>query len=882
MIRLVATFGLVFAIAHPARGDQEERAREVSVEQLILDLGDERFPVRINASHELWLRGEEAGEVLRRAAASDDPEVAIRAREVLRKIELGILPDSPPEVVRLVVAYDKASPDERVRIIRSLKQLGAWRQVLKIHELEKDPATLVQIAPEIKGVSVAAARELLAEEEPDLDEARRFLEMGRPEPAQLLSLADFHRMNGTLESELEKAASLQGEAGHLWRYALHAAAGNFLDAAREAEAIDMTLTAARLHLLAGDPIPWLRHAPVPHGEIPPAAIDAYRKAVERLWSGRLPSERFARVLADGVKHDLDDESWHSLTVLYALGLNDEADPLFARLSPVMAYYHFDSTERIDMALKALGLDPRNPDFGAAIDADFRAFLKDPDNSEVEQERLFALAGFLESRGLKKVLLDHYVGPLEQLGRKDEEIFIEALGELFSAYTRFPVATPVFPAVVGFAGEDDGRWRTALSTLFGDADVTHAVWESLDEFQPDLSPGHRLELLASLLGRVPGRAQLAADWWAWMEKKAAGAKELDQKAAYGTMLVLAVMNTDAERFLKLTASVREAGLQLSDVEGDYQFGGFEIMCLAAVDRWDEVAGHWARRAQALPGDPVTQAYLAGSLRRAGKPDEAAKADLKVDRLALGDTNAMRRIGQAYASAGEFDRAKEWWLRAAAEAVDEDGEFHYAALLLYEEAKFGGDWKLAASLGELYLLQQVMMGDTHDTPLPVVRGRIEVETARALARLDEDRERSIETLRRCHGMALSDGSMADYFFPAMRAVGLTKLHDEWFEHTWKAYKRVLERFPDSHNTMNTAAWTASRANRRLDEAEVLVTRALELLPRQAAYLDTLAEVWFARGNREKAIEWSDRAMLREPADDGLLRQHDRFVSGPFPLK
>lgn len=882
VIRTAVSTALALAISAVAVAEPDQRATEVSVEQLVENLGDERFPVRVEASHELWLRGDVAEEALRKAASSASPEIAIRAVELLRKIDLGILPDSPPEVVRLVVAYDKASSDERVRIIRRLKELAAWRQVLKIHELERDPATLARIAPELKGVAIAAARELLSAEEPDFDQARRFLEMGRPEPAQLMSLADFHRMNGTLEAELERAASLAGEPGHLWRYTLHTAGGNFLDAAREAEALDMKPTAARLRLLAGDPLPWVRHAPVPQGQIPPASLDAYRDEVERLWEGRQPSKRLVRVLSDGVKHDLDDESWHSLSVLYALGLNREADPLFTRLSPVMAYYHFDATERVDLALEALGLDPRQPDYAGAIDRDFKRYLEDPDDTEEEAARLFALAGFLESRGMKKILLDHYVEPLERLGRQDPERLLEAFGELFSAYTRFPVATPVIPAAVSFAGEDDGRWRMVLNTLFGDTESTHAVWESFDEFQPDLSPGQRMVLLAALLGRLPDDGDLSSQWWEWMLEKAAAAKEVDQRNRYSTMLVLSVMNTDADRFLTLVERAREAGHQLSELEGDYSFGGFEVLCLGAVDRWDDVVEHWRTRAAALPEDPVSHAYLAGSLRRAGLLDEAASTDREVDRLALGDTNAMRRIGQAYASAGDFGMARQWWLRTAAESVDGDTEFQYACLLLYEEAKFGGDWPLAAALGEMFLLQQLMMGDTHDNPLPLARARIEVETSRALSRLEAERERSIETLRRCHDLSLSDGSMADYFFPAMRAAGLNKLHDEWFEDTWKAYKRVLERFPGSHNTMNTAAWTASRANRRLDEAEELVVRALELLPRQAAYLDTYAEVWFARGDREKAVEWSDLAMLREPADDGLLRQHDRFVAGPFPLK
>jgi tetratricopeptide (TPR) repeat protein len=156
------------------------------------------------------------------------------------------------------------------------------------------------------------------------------------------------------------------------------------------------------------------------------------------------------------------------------------------------------------------------------------------------------------------------------------------------------------------------------------------------------------------------------------------------------------------------------------------------------------------------------------------------------------------------------------------------------------------------------------------------------ARALSIIDDDRDRAIQMLERCHARGVTDGSMADYFFPALRTVGLMEQHDVWFEESWAYYMKVLERFPGSHNTRNTAAWTAARANRKLDEAEALVTAALEDLPNQAAYLDTFGEIWFCRGNREKALEWSDKALLHEPGESTLVRQHVRFREGEFPLK
>ena len=62
---------------------------------------------------------------------------------------------------------------------------------------------------------------------------------------------------------------------------------------------------------------------------------------------------------------------------------------------------------------------------------------------------------------------------------------------------------------------------------------------------------------------------------------------------------------------------------------------------------------------------------------------------------------------------------------------------------------------------------------------------------------------------------------------------------------------------------------------------MTRALELRPQTAAYLDTLGEVWFARGDRERALKWSGKAVQHAPGVDTLLRQHERFRTAPIPV-
>ena len=48
----------------------------------------------------------------------------------------------------------------------------------------------------------------------------------------------------------------------------------------------------------------------------------------------------------------------------------------------------------------------------------------------------------------------------------------------------------------------------------------------------------------------------------------------------------------------------------------------------------------------------------------------------------------------------------------------------------------------------------------------------------------------------------------------------------------------------------------------------------------YLDTIAELKFAQGNRKAALEWSQRSVSFAPFEDMIRSQHDRFRTAPLP--
>ena len=107
-----------------------------------------------------------------------------------------------------------------------------------------------------------------------------------------------------------------------------------------------------------------------------------------------------------------------------------------------------------------------------------------------------------------------------------------------------------------------------------------------------------------------------------------------------------------------------------------------------------------------------------------------------------------------------------------------------------------------------------------------------------------------------------------------------HNKWFNISWDLMADVIRRYPASENTYNTAGWLASRARLKLDLAENYLQNALSINPEQSAYLDTMAEIQFAKGNRNKALEWSQLAVNFCPQDSQIRRQHERFRVDPLP--
>lgn len=876
---------LSIATALLAPGLSPTTPEPVPVADEIQNLGAEDFKVREEATRRLWERGSEIEPALRRALESPDPEVVRRANFLLRRIDFGISPDTSPSVMGLVDRFPAASVDHKRRIIVDLRAERAWRQILKLYAREADEGTRAFIRDSVKDVAVMAAREAIVKGR--TAEAREFLELHPSDGDGLLPLADFYRVQGTWAAERVRPTYPVGVSAHHWELAFQRVAGN-LEGVREVarQSGEAELEAA-FALLGGDPSLWLANSTDAEG--PEAMAEVYRPLAVKRWRGEeiTPDELAALEADPESEEDEDEEVGLEFLIYFLLGETTPGEKALARFSPGDAFLYFDMLERVPEALAAVGIDPDKPDYGSWVSQRFDFLAGDEGENDEDEEakadslrELAAMAVFLERRG-KMSELAAYEGPLKALAEKNNEDFLRLLGNIFGNSQVLGAVELGKTSVLAYAGDDEVRWKEVIGAAFSRSSRFADWWEWLGELDPTATRASRFNLMLTLFRYQPDFANQTQKTFerCWAEvgrlkqQTPEGGEGKELKARLELLLFLAGETKD------VTNALRVYSMQVPPSTDPNELSRYRLL-LSAAGRWDEAATLWLAEVEADPTSPELRAYAAANLRRAGRNAEADEQDRWAEKLILGDAFGTARIGQAYASAGDYDRAVKWWDRALVLAEPGSRIWMLALSIAADNRLEESQWQKAAAYFEALTFLEVNYERLEVPPAAKLRVRVKADFCRAMADLPKDRKGAIARLKHCHELLIRDGFLADHFFPALRKVGLTEQHDLWFEQSWAEYMTVLKLYPGSDNTKNTAAWLASRASRRLDEAETLVKQALVARPGQSAYLDTLAEIHFARKNREEALKWSRKAIDSDPLDEVLRRQYQRFESAPFP--
>lgn len=91
----------------------------------------------------------------------------------------------------------------------------------------------------------------------------------------------------------------------------------------------------------------------------------------------------------------------------------------------------------------------------------------------------------------------------------------------------------------------------------------------------------------------------------------------------------------------------------------------------------------------------------------------------------------------------------------------------------------------------------------------------------------------------------------------------------------YKAFIEKHPDDPKALNSFAWFCASRQVAVDEAIPYAERAVDLSDGDPGYMDTLAELYYARGDYAKAVEIEEAASAKDPGDIYLKDQIIKYL-------
>jgi tetratricopeptide (TPR) repeat protein len=851
-------FALLIAVSLVAAAVRAESPTDAQIAEAIKQLGDRNFAARERAMKLLWNAGGSAEKQLREAANSSDPEIVRRARVLLDRIAYRIDPDTPNEVVRLMERFRAAAgvPSEQSLIVREMLRLGGkcdkyLLRLLANVEDKQRRLILDEFAYDdwkILSSLTAAGQDMLVEQM--LEQA-----IGAQNDAIVPHYAAFHAHSGKLD---EKIALFRTRAQN----------GLVFDAR----------VLLGLYRIKGDR---------------DGAIDAAKRSENGYWirQSLMQQGRWSDLLA---QHSLRPGS--GMNAVADLGLlaayqrlSGQTADFPASLKKIQEFVGDKGPRRDNRAWYAARVLLVNEQPQLAMDmlAKFEA-------SNLAAEILLSQAKYREALALTEKAAQAETGQ-QYLARGQHIDLLYGLGETAKAREWLDTLSKDMGATTDPTWLDRMiRWEVRLGRR---ASAEKRLLDRLDNRDGS-------SLGASLGTVFPSLGDKAETILAMLAQEHAGDKPSDLFRRLSQIEDQSCPLTQLETLLRANVPVNrnsdtanfEAVAQVV-----VQFG------LADLAQNLMVAANWEK------ATPSAKLHLADTLANAGRWADAAKAYRTVWELETGaalplflHAQARLRINPADADARTLiDRAHRMLLGGDSarfnfyESLVERGfpddafrEIEFLCRLLANNTSiFGtaqdrlaralaerGDYLTAAAIHERNILRAMPTSAILAAKgFGRITSTIHIDRARGLLQQGKKAEafKEIEQAEKLHPANLDLGIV---LVRALERAGEKQKAQELFERVHSRWEQASSDFPSGADAHNQIAWLCARCRKRLDLALEHAQQATKLAPDVASYFDTLAEVSFQRGDREKAIKFIKKCLTMPQANVGFYRlQLKRFEKG-----
>ncbi len=899
--------GLCFsiaALAAPAQDEKQPPKKAVTADDLkkaIANLGSPRFAVRDQAKKLLSEAGAAAEPLLEEAAKSADEEIANAAKSILEQFQWGLYPDTAKEVRDLIDAFRAGSRSRRQEAIAGLlkRNPAPFPLIRRLISREADE----DIRSNMLGSMYQRGRELAPEllVKGELDAAEQMLEEMLP-GAPVFILRDYAalmKLRGKLGSaiaSLEKQREQKGDVGEQAAEALTylycnkgdwaAAQRAAVDSKRDGLVADISWRANDWKSLASD-------AMGTDGANDLGAMAAYLRVTGDMKGF---DEKIAEItkLADDT---MDDQELHQCAV--ALLLNGKSRDAVKIL--------VDRKREMGFTFDLLCAQLKFKEAFALVDEARRGDTDQDERDAIEVRR----ARLLYQLGEKDAAIQLF-------GKIAEQIRSNAQGELRSQQLRLAhdlvramlqvglreLASVYAVQFVNSFGKSDNfprniAVRFLLEPIFGDDYDAVRAWLTQFEREFPIEPtATAIKRVNDILTGKLDKRKLE-EWIAVLLKTQpdnmvdkqrnatrrpptrTGLSSLDLAAsAYRAI----ADDAKTEEYLKKAAEnapTRDRWLALGDFqmkkekykEASEAFARAAITLVARPPRQVllEELRDQLDNGDRVAHSPALAIYLQGlALLSAGNDLEGKRLVELAHWLPLGDETVRANLANELAKRDWADMA-----HLEADFLLKTGDSDNVLGFLYKSAFKEKDYFKAAEYYEKWLIGSLRTGALFAESRGYLLAPQIVGTCRARGYLAKGEVEKAQA----EALAILEATPGNIEFaiqliPDLNKLGKKKEALDIYEKVWEPWERLCKDYPNSGYAHNSLAWLIAICGGELDVALKHAQKAVDLEPENAQHLDTLAEVYFRKGDRDKAISLMKKCAELDPKRSYYRKQLARF--------
>lgn len=849
---------------------KQVKLSDLNNEELVTQLSNESYTIRETATELVWRRGKPALAALENALLSGNPELVSRSTELLRFIKAGILPDTPPHIAALVEAFDKADNNKKEDIMRELYAERAYTQMLFMLSELDDEVQANNLYKDFNYLAQRAAKDSLANG--DVDAAIEQLKMAPKSVETQRSLAYLYSRTGRLENEIARVSKLSDELlDKDWERHLRLEQPSRADIREYARSESLMGVTANLDLLEGDPNMMFNY----YSKQASLAAKVGLAVIKAQYEG--DGDEFTKkvhaqqelILKTTVDDRPSNEQYQALKTLCLTGAAELALPYLRKKSRYDAHTHAELRELPREALAILGITDENTlkkfiqDNTALaieeleIDQENRRLFAGADKVPY-QDRLLTVAGFYYKRGeveRSKTIMEPL---LSELHKQENNEWYKVVESIFNMGMK-----DLAIEIVTDRGDDDNTYMQMVTYLYDDTVETDFIWNTLLK-REGIEPEKSFRDLAVVMGVFQAELEPYLELQDELVKIATRQGVVSLKSMHTALHSVAMFRQDAISAAKYAKLLLEA----EDEEDAIPMRRLEYLrSLADGLDWESIVTMLDADRSCIGNSPKWYAIYSIAKRKMGDIEGANELLNYAKLISVGLDNELHEIAVEHYIAEYFDISTEIVERMLIIGSVERGSSLYGFSISYLSAPSNAyvsskEWGKAAAFFMVNAARDMV-----ERPNSIITSNMgyyihdfyNSQFTRGMELyLAGEKAKGLRMLSNAHDSIVGDGNLADHFYPAIRTTDLSQQYDLWLEESYQHLNKSLEEFPRSANTLNSLGWILSRAVRRLDEGIQHSEASLKLTPLEASYIDTMGELYHAKGDRINAVKWGEKAV------------------------